>query len=117
MADVVIYHNPKCSKSRAALALLEERGVAHDTVLYLRDPLDAAGLTALVEVLDDPPAALVRKDGRFRELGLEAGDYTEPAAVVALLSEHPELMERPVVVAGGRAVIGRPTERVAELLT
>jgi arsenate reductase len=117
MADrLVLYHNPKCSKSRQAEGILTDRSVDFDTVRYLDDPLSEQELLDLLAILDDPPAKLVRKDPYFKELGLDADDYTEPAAVAALLAEHPRLMERPVVVKGDRAVIGRPPERIEALI-
>jgi arsenate reductase len=112
----VIFHNPSCSKSRGALELLNERGTEPEVVQYLEAPPDRATLERIVGAIDDPPAALVRKDQRFEQLGLDPSDYTTKRAVVALLLEHPELMERPVVLVGRRAVIGRPPERVLDLL-
>jgi arsenate reductase len=82
----------------------------------MKTPLDRATLERLLALLAGPPGDLVRKDKRFTELGLRAEDYTTRARVVALLLEHPELMERPVVVRGERAVIARPSEKVLELL-
>jgi arsenate reductase (glutaredoxin) len=108
MADVVVYHNPRCSNSRTALALLADRGDAVDVVEYLKAPPDRATLESLLAMLVDPPADLVRHDQRFAELGLDPDGYTEPDAVVDLLVEHPELMQRPVLVSGGRATIARP---------
>jgi arsenate reductase len=116
MADVTIFHNPVCSKSRGALDLLRERGVAHETVEYLKTPPGHATLERILTLLAGPPGELVRKDGRFKELGLSAADYTTRDQVIGLLLEHPELMERPVVIRGDRAVIARPPERVLELL-
>jgi len=116
MADVVVYHNPVCSKSRGALDILRERGVAAEVVEYLQAPPDRATLERILGLLAGPPAELVRKDKRFRELGLDAAGYVTRAQVVDLLLAHPELMERPVVVRNGRAVIARPSERVLELL-
>ena len=116
MARIVLYHNPACSKSRGAKELLEERRVDFDIVEYLKAPLGEADLRRIVEWVDDPPAELVRKDGNFRDLGLNAADYTSVDAVVGLLVEHPKLMQRPVVVRGERAVIARPAEKVEELL-
>ena len=78
--------------------------------------MDEADLRRILELIDDEPAELVRKDANFRELGLRAGDYTTADTVVALLLEHPKLMQRPVVVRGARAVIARPSEKVEELL-
>jgi arsenate reductase len=116
MPDVRIYHNPVCSKSRGALALLAERGVAHEVIEYLKAPPDRAELARILDSLAGPPAELVRKDGRFRELGLDAGAYATREQVIALLLEHPELMERPVVIRGERAVIARPSEKVLGLI-
>jgi arsenate reductase len=116
MADVLVYHNPVCSKSRGALEILAERGVDADVVEYLKAPPDRAELERIVDAIDAPPGDLVRKDKRFKELGLAASDYVDRGAVVGLLLEHPELMERPVVFRGERAVIARPSERVIELI-
>lgn len=110
MADVVIYHNPKCSNSRRALAWLDDHRVEHTMVEYLKHPPDRVTLEQLVGALQDAPADLVRHDKRFGELGLDATDYTERGAVVDLLVEHPELMQRPVVVRHDRAIIARPPE-------
>ena len=115
--DVVVFHNPRCSKSRGALDILGDRGVGVEVVEYLKTPPSRAELERILEAIPDPPAALVRHDSRFKELGLDAGDYETRDAVVALLLEHPELMQRPVVFVGERAVIARPSERVLELLS
>jgi len=118
MADVSIYHNPRCSNSRTALGLLQERGDDIEVIEYLREPLDRAGLESLVAILEDPPADLVRHDARFKELGLDPAGCTTAAAVIDVLVEHPELMQRPVLVSGGRAVIARPpADKVAAFLT
>jgi arsenate reductase len=114
--SMLVYHNPVCSKSRGALEILGERGVDVEVIEYLKAPLSQADLERIVDAIPDAPAALVRKDKRFQELGLDAADYATKAQVVALLLEHPELMERPVVFRGERAVIARPSEKVLELL-
>jgi arsenate reductase (glutaredoxin) len=108
MAEVSIYHNPRCSNSRTALGLLQERGDDVEVIEYLHDPLDRAGLERLLSILQDPPADLVRHDQRFKDLGLDPKGYTSAEAVIDVLVEHPELMQRPVLVSGGRAVIARP---------
>jgi arsenate reductase len=113
--DVVVYHNPVCSKSRGALEILADRGVDTEVVEYLKVNPGRADLERIVDAIDDPPSALVRKDKRFKELDLVAGDYETREQVVTLLLEHPELMERPVVFRGERAVIARPSEKVLEL--
>ncbi|HIF99192.1 MAG TPA: arsenate reductase (glutaredoxin) [Myxococcales bacterium] len=116
MTKVVLYHNPGCSKSRGALALLEPLGLALDVVEYLKAPLSRAELETLLDQLGGSPGGLVRKDKHFKELGLDPSDYEDREAVAQILSEHPRLMERPIAVADGRAVIGRPPERVLELI-
>jgi arsenate reductase len=115
--SVLVYHNPVCSKSRGALEILGERGVDPEVVEYMKVHPTRADLERIVDSITDEPAALVRKDKRFAELGLAAADYQSKDAVVALLLEHPELMERPVVFVGDQAVIARPSERVLELLS
>ena len=96
--------------------MLRARGVEFDTVEYLKTPLHRATFERIVVMLDTPPAEMVRKDRRFEELGLKAADYVTAEAVVALLVKHPELMQRPVIVKGDRAVIARPPERLLALL-
>lgn len=113
---IVVYHNPACSKCRGALAILRDRHVPFDTVEYLREPLSEAQLKSMLALLDEPPGELVRKDANFRALGLNAADYATADAVAKLLAEHPQLMQRPVVVRGGRAVLARPAERVEAVL-
>jgi arsenate reductase (glutaredoxin) len=113
---MLVYHNPSCSKSRGALEILADKGVEHDVVEYLKAPPDRAALERILDAVADVPAELVRKDGRFDELGLTASDYTTREAVIELLLEHPELMQRPVIFRGERAVIARPSEKVLELL-
>jgi len=116
VSDYLVFHNPSCSKSRGALQILADEGIETDIVEYLKAPPDRATLERIVDTIPNPPAELVRKDKRFKELGLDAADYTERDAVVALLLEHPELMERPVVFHGDRAVIARPSELVLDLV-
>jgi arsenate reductase len=96
--------------------ILRERGVACDVIEYLKSPPDRALLARFLELLAGPPGDLVRKDKRFKELGLDPADYATREQVIELLLKHPELMERPVVIRGARAVIARPSERVLELL-
>ena len=113
--NVVVYHNPVCSKSRGALEILGDRGVDVEVIEYLKATPSRADLERILDAISDEPAALVRKDKRFKELELDAADYTTREQVVAVLLEHPELMERPVVFRGERALICRPSERVLEL--
>lgn len=116
MSDVTILHNSACSTSRHALDEASAAGVAAEVVPYLKRPLDRTELLELMDKLEDPPADLVRKDGFFKAQGLAADDYVTPAAVADLLVEHPRLMQRPVLVRGDRAIIGRPKDRVAAFL-
>jgi arsenate reductase (glutaredoxin) len=113
---LLVYHNPSCSKSRGALEILADQGVDHDVVEYLRAPPDRATLERILDAVDTPPGELVRHDQRFEELRLSAADYTTREAVIELLLEHPELMQRPVIFRGERAVLARPSEKVLELL-
>ena len=113
---ITIYHNPRCSKSRATLALLEERGLEPRIVRYLETPPSADELKGLLEALGLAPRALLRKgEAEYRELGLDDPDLDDAALIDAMVS-HPRLIERPVVVSGAGARIGRPPESVLEIL-
>jgi arsenate reductase len=116
VSDYLVFHNPSCSKSRGALQILADEGIESDVVEYLKAPPDRATLERIVDSIGVEPSALVRKDKRFEELGLDPADFATRDQVVALLLEHPELMERPVVFVGERAVIARPSEKVLDLL-
>lgn len=111
-----LLHNPRCTKSRAALELLQSRGIEADVVRYLDTPLDADALRTLLRRLDISPRDLLRTgEDAYRELGLADAALDDDAIVEAMV-RHPELIERPVLVRGERAVIGRPTERLLALL-
>lgn len=112
MADLTLFHNPKCSNSRRALAALEESGVEFDTVLYLKAPPSRDDLERIVGKLDGPVADLVRHDTRFGDLGLDPAAYDTPSAVVDVLVEHPELLQRPLLERPDRAAVARPPEDV-----
>jgi arsenate reductase len=116
MADVSILHNTACSTSAYALAEAEQAGTTTEIVQYLKTPLDRAALLELIDKLEDPAADLVRKDSYFAQLGLDANDFVTPEAVADLLVEHPRLMQRPVLIKGKRAIIGRPKDRVRPFL-
>ena len=115
MADVTLYHNPRCTKSRQALQVAEAAGTEFtiDIVKYLEAPPGVDELRAILAKLEDEPARLVRRE-RWDELGIVAADVATPEGVISVLTEHPELMERPLIVTNDRAFIGRPTERVTE---
>lgn len=100
------------------MAVAEEEGLDAVPVLYMKERPDRATLQQIVSRLEDPVEDLVRKDSKFKKLGLDPADYVGNAdAVVDLLEEHPALLQRPVLVKGRRAIIGRPRERVREFLS
>lgn len=111
-----IYHNPRCSKSRQTLALMQERGVEPKIVQYLDEPPTAAELAQLVKKLGITPRELLRKgEDEYKTLGLSNTALTD-AQLLDAMAAHPKLIERPIVVKGKAAVLGRPPENVLELL-
>ncbi len=115
MSVAVLYHNPRCSKSRAARKLLEERGADFSIVEYLREPLDRDELEGLGKRLGLPASEWIRSgEPEFSNAGLSA-DSSEDELLDAMAA-HPILMERPIFERDGRAIIGRPPERVLEVL-
>ena len=116
MARPTIHHNPRCSKSRQTLALLEERGIEPLVVDYLKAPPSAAELQAILKKLKMKPRDLIRKgEAVYKELGLDSEKLTDEKLIRAMV-DNPILIERPIVVAGGKAKIGRPPESVLEIL-
>jgi arsenate reductase len=115
LSPLTIYHNPKCSKSREALALLRQRGFSPRIVEYLETPLSAAELTSLVSMLGIRPEQLVRR-GEDVYRARYAGQSLTDAEWIEAMAREPILIERPIVVVGERAAIGRPPERVLALL-
>lgn len=115
MSEFTIYHNPRCSKSRNTLALLNEHGVDPEVVLYLETPPTLEELQQLLAKLDIPAAQLVRRgEDEFKARGL--GKDASEEALLAAMVEAPKLIERPIVVKGDQAVLGRPPENVLALL-
>lgn len=115
MSDYTIYHNPRCSKSREALALLKESGISPKVVEYLKDVPTRKELELLVMQLGLPASQLIRKnEALYKEKykGLKLNEHEW----VRVMHENPQLMERPVVLKGHTAVIGRPVENVQELI-
>ncbi len=112
-----LYHNPRCSKSRQTLALLNERGITPHIVAYLEQPPGAAEIKELLAQLGFADAReLMRKgEAEYKELGLDNPALSQDA-LIAALAQSPRLLERPIFIHGQRAVIGRPPERVLELL-
>lgn len=113
---VRIFHNPRCSKSRATLALLEERGIEPEVVRYLEEPPTAEELTRILQLLDRSPRELMRKgEAEYKDLGLENPELDNDA-LVAAMAAHPKLIERPIVLTGDKAAVGRPPEAVLDIL-
>ncbi len=111
-----IYHNPRCSKSRATLTLLQERGIEPDITLYLENPPSEKELRTLLRQLGISARELLRKgEAEYRDLGLADPDLSE-AKLVSAMASNPRLIERPIVVANGKAAIGRPPESVLDIL-
>ncbi len=113
--SVRIYHNPRCSKSRQTLALLQEHGQSPDVVEYLKTPPDSATLSKLLDLLGLEPRELMRrKEAEYKASGADNPDLARDE-LIALMVAHPKLIERPIVVANGKAALGRPPERVLEI--
>lgn len=114
---VTIYHNPNCNSSLNAVRIAEELGVDANVVLYLKTPPDAATLRSIIAKLEDPVTDLVRRDNLWAKLELTDADAATADQVVDLLVQHKQLLQRPLLVTGDRAIIGRPKDRVRELLS
>ncbi|MEM7225525.1 MAG: arsenate reductase (glutaredoxin) [Pseudomonadota bacterium] len=113
---VTIYHNPRCSKSRQTLQLLRERGHEPEIVEYLQNPPSAAELGRILDLLGKAPRELMRpKEAPYKELGLSDQSKDRDALIAAMVA-NPILIERPIVVAGDKAAVGRPPETVLEIL-
>jgi arsenate reductase len=111
-----IFHNPRCSKSRATLALMQERGLEPDITLYLENPPDPGELRSILGKLGLTARQLIRAgEEEYRKLGL-ADESLSEEALIAAMATHPRLIERPIVLANGRAAIGRPPESVLDIL-
>lgn len=111
----IIWHNPRCSKSRQTLQLLQEHGIEPEVRLYLQDPPSRAELDRVLKALDREPRELMRiNEPPYKELGL--GEVTSRAKLIEAMVEHPALIERPVVIRGDRAALGRPPEAVLTIL-
>ncbi|MBX9713942.1 MAG: arsenate reductase (glutaredoxin) [Pseudomonadaceae bacterium] len=116
MTDLTLYHNPRCSKSRAALELLEARGLTPTIVRYLETPPSVEQLRDLLSKLGLPARQLLRSgEEEYKALNLADVSLSEEHLLNAMAA-HPKLIERPILIAGARAVIGRPTEKLLELL-
>ncbi len=110
-----IYHNPRCSKSRQTLQLLEENGVSPEVILYLKDPLSRESLQEIISMLGISPFELIRKNETIYKESFKGKDLSNDEWV-SVMVENPKLIERPIVVKGNKALIGRPPEKVLALL-
>ncbi|WP_312373855.1 arsenate reductase (glutaredoxin) [Stutzerimonas nitrititolerans] len=116
MTELTLYHNPRCSKSRSALELLEGRGLTPTIVRYLETPPTAAELQDVLNKLGIAPRQLLRTgEDEYRQLDLADPDLSDEQLIEAMVA-HPRLIERPILVAGDRATVGRPPEKVLEIL-
>ena len=116
METIKIWHNPRCSKSRDSFKLLEERGIDAEVVKYLEDVPTKEELTELLKMLDMSARELMRtKEAVYKELNLK--DENSEEALIEAMVANPKLIERPIVIRGNRAVIGRPIEKVVELIS
>ncbi|MGI9532759.1 arsenate reductase (glutaredoxin) [Lutimonas sp.] len=110
-----IYHNPRCTKSRQGLALLKESGADFEVIEYLKNPLNESELKEILKKLNIPAIELVRKNEAVWKENFKNKDLSE-AELIAAMVANPKLIERPIVVQGNTAVIGRPTEKIKEIL-
>lgn len=118
MSEVQIYHNPNCSTSKYAVGVADEMGIDYDTVKYMlkSERPSREQLEQIVAKLQDPVTDLVRRDANFQKLGLEDSDVQRPDQVIDVLAANPELLQRPILIKGDRAIIGRPKDRVGPFL-
>lgn len=113
---ITLYHNPRCSKSRQALELLRQQGIEPEILEYLKTPPDVATLTRLLKLLGLAPRELMRKkEPEYRELGLDDPALSSEQLIEAMVA-HPKLIERPIVIKGNKVALGRPPERVLDIL-
>ena len=115
MSDVKIWHNPRCSKSRNAVALLEEKGIEHEVVKYLDTPPTKEELVEVLKMLGLSARELMRtKEELYKELQLK--DETDEEKLIDAMVENPRLIERPIVIKNAKAAIGRPIENIEKLI-
>ncbi len=116
MTEIIIYHNPRCSKSRQSLQLLEDKGITPKVVEYLNTPPSTDELTQILKLLGLTARELIRSnEAEYKALGLDNEQLSEQELVAAMV-HAPKLMQRPIIVAGDKAVIGRPPENILTIL-
>ncbi|QPJ61345.1 MAG: arsenate reductase (glutaredoxin) [Candidatus Nitronauta litoralis] len=114
--SVTIYHNPKCSKSRQTLELLGDQNITPTIIEYLKEPPSAEKLKEILGQLGLAPRDLMRKkEDEYKELGLDNPSLSEDE-LISMMVQHPKLIERPIVIANGKAALGRPPEQVLDIL-
>lgn len=115
MQEITIWHNPKCSKSREAMEIVQDNKCETKVVKYLEESPDKNQIKTLLKMLGISPRELMRtKEDIYKELNLENEKSDE--ALIEAMAKHPKLIERPIIIKGNKAIIGRPTERIAEFL-
>ncbi|MDQ1245559.1 MAG: hypothetical protein QG565_1900 [Campylobacterota bacterium] len=115
MQEIKIWHNPKCSKSREAMEILQENKCEAEVVKYLEEKPDVKKIKAILKMLGIAPRELMRtKEDIYKELNLM--DETDDEALIEAMAQNPKLIERPIIIKGDRAIIGRPAEKIAEFL-
>lgn len=116
MSEVTILHNPRCTKSRATLALLTDRGIQPRVIDYLNEPPAFEELKTILGLLGISAREFMRKEeNEYRELGLDAENLSE-RDLISAMQAHPRLIQRPVVLANGKAAVGRPPENILDIL-
>lgn len=115
MAEVTVYHNPRCTKSRNSLSYLDEKGISYDLRLYLQDPMTADELREVLEKLNISPEELLRKNEAIFKEEFKGKSLSNEEWIEAMI-KYPKLMERPIVVKGNEAVVARPTEKIDQLV-
>lgn len=114
---VTIYHNPRCSKSRQTLSMIEEKNIKPTVIEYLKSPPSKAELKRILKLLKLTPRDLLRKkEAEYKQQGLDDGSLTDDQ-IIDIMIAHPKLIERPIVIAGDKATLGRPPENVLEILS
>lgn len=114
---IKIYHNPRCSKSRQGLEIIKESGQEHEVIQYLKEPLSIDDLKEVLNLLNIKPIALVRKNEKvWKENYKDKADELSDKDIIEAMAENPKLIERPIVVNGKKAVIGRPPEDIKEII-
>ena len=115
MSDIIIWHNPRCSKSREALKLLQEKGIEPNIYKYLDEHPTNEQIKEVLKMLGVGPREIMRtKESIYKELGLK--DVEDDEKLIEAMAEHPKLIERPIVIKEGKAVLGRPPQKVIELV-